>query len=79
MLEKESGLTFTISGKKILANRPEPITANIDVVPYKQRMDPQEAVDALIEGYHVLIVDFYSSGLAVLSELKNILKTNTAI
>lgn len=47
---------------------------NIDVVPYKRRMDPQIAIDALIDGYNVLIVDYYSSGLTVLSELKNYLK-----
>ncbi|MDA3952017.1 MAG: methyltransferase [Bacteroidales bacterium] len=74
MLKNESGLVSTISGKKIQADRPEPITSNIDVVPYKRRMDPQIAIEALVDGYHVLIVDFYSSGLTILSELKNYLK-----
>ncbi|MDQ1770157.1 methyltransferase [Labilibaculum sp. A4] len=68
MLKNE--LELIISGQKISVNRPEPIVADIDVVPYKRRMDPMDAVDALIEGYSVLIVDYYSSGLAVLSELK---------
>ncbi|MBU8892252.1 MAG: methyltransferase, partial [Bacteroidales bacterium] len=48
--------------------------SDIDVVPYKRRMDPQMAVDTLADGYYVLIVDFYSSGLAVLSELKKYVK-----
>lgn len=74
MLNNESGLVFTISGKEIQADRPKPITSNIDVVPYKRRMDPQDAIEALIDGYHVLIVDFYSSGLTILSALKNYLK-----
>jgi hypothetical protein len=64
-----------LSGKKIVANRPEPILTDIEVVPYKKRMDPMDAVDALIDGYSVLIVDYYSSGLAVLSELKKHLET----
>jgi SAM-dependent methyltransferase len=51
-------------------DRPEPIIADIEVVPYKRRMGPQEAVDALIDGYSVLVVDFYSSGLEVLRFLK---------
>ncbi len=50
--------------------RPEPVTDDIEVVLYKDRMGPQYAVDALIEGYSVLIVDFYSSGLSVLNLLK---------
>lgn len=74
MLKKEPGLSFTVSGKEIQADRPEPILANIDVVPYKRRMDPQIAIDALVEGYYVLIVDFYSSGLTVLKEIKEYVK-----
>ncbi|BAX81953.1 methyltransferase type 11 [Labilibaculum antarcticum] len=66
----KSELEMRISGKKISVNRPEPIVADIEVFPYKKRMDPMDAVDALIDGHFVLIVDYYSSGLAVLSELK---------
>ena len=57
------------------ATRPEPITSNIDVFPFDRRTEPQEAIDALIEGYHVLIVDFYSSGLTLLNALKQFIKT----
>jgi 16S rRNA G966 N2-methylase RsmD len=62
------------SDTELQVNRPNPMALNIDVVPYKRRMDPQIAIDALIDGYNVLIVDYYSSGLTVLSELKNYLK-----
>lgn len=58
----------------IKVNRPEPIISNIEVVAYKQRMNPQIAIDALMDGYHVLITDFYSSGLILLNELKTQLK-----
>ncbi len=60
--------------KKIQAERPDPIISDIEVIPYKKRMDPQEAVDALLLGYYVLVVDFYSSGLLVLQALKDFLR-----
>ncbi len=75
MLENKTKLVFTISGKKIQADRPEPILPDIEVFPYKRRMDPKEAIDMLVDGHYVLIVDFYSSGLIVLSELKKYLKS----
>lgn len=34
-------------------------------------MDPQQAIDALLAGYYVLVIDFYSSGLKILRALKN--------
>jgi len=74
MPEKEPGLEFEISGKSIKADRPEPILPDIEVFPYKRRMDPQEAIDMLVDGHYVLIVDFYSSGLRVLNALKSQLK-----
>jgi len=64
------------SGMELKADRPEPIISDIDVVPFKRRMDPQVAVDALIDGYYVLIDDYYSSGIFVLNELKKYLKNN---
>ena len=70
MPEKEKEIESNASIGEIQANRPEPTITDIDVVIYKQRMTPKFAVDALVEGYSVLIVDFYSSGLAVLNELK---------
>ena len=70
MFMNESGT----SGKEIQVDRPEPIISVIDVVPYKRRMEPQIAIDALVDGYYVLIVDFYSSGLTILRELKKYVK-----
>ena len=70
----KSGFIMKISGISIRANRPEPIISDIDVVPYKQKIDPQIAVEDLLAGYYVLIVDFYSSGLMILRELKKHLK-----
>lgn len=74
MIKNETGLIFNISGKEVKADRPEPIVSNIDVVPYSRQMSPQTAIEALAEGYPVLISDYYSSGLAVLKELKTFVK-----
>ena len=73
MLEKASSLEFLVSDKPIAIDRPEPIM-DVDVLAYKRRMDPMDAVDALIEGDYVLIVDYFSSGLSVLNALKAHLK-----
>jgi len=62
------------SSKEIHADRPEPIVSDIDVVAYKRRIGPQFAVNDLVEGYYTIIVDFYSSGLTILTELKKYLK-----
>ncbi len=56
--------------KKIEINRPEPITTEIELVPYKKKDNPKHAVDDLIEGYNVLVLDYYSTGLVILNELK---------
>ena len=40
---EKSGLLLTISGKEIQANRPEPIISDIDVVPYKSKINPKIA------------------------------------
>lgn len=59
-----------ISGKEIEINRPEAIVDDIDVVLYKRTMDPKMAVNTIRNGKYVLIIDFYSSGLLILNELK---------
>ncbi|MGZ2370285.1 methyltransferase [Ancylomarina sp. YFZ004] len=69
MSEKALPVEFSISNKSIEIDRPEPIM-DVDVLAYKRRMDPMDAVDALIEGEYVLIVDYFSSGLTVLNALK---------
>ncbi len=66
----EKGPLLKTSVGEIQANRPEPITEAIDVVLFRHLMEPEYAVDALVEGYSVLVVDFYSSGLDVLNVLK---------
>jgi len=58
------------AGSELQPNRPEPIISELDVVPFNQRMDPHMAVEALLRGEYVLILDFYSSGLKLLSLLK---------
>ena len=58
----------------IKPNRPEPIVSEIEVVPFKKGTSPKMAIDALLEGDFVLIIDFYSSGLKLLSELKKYVK-----
>jgi 16S rRNA G966 N2-methylase RsmD len=69
---------LTSSGMELRADRPEPIISDIDVVPFKRRMDPQVAIDALVDGYYVLVDDYYSSGIFVLHELKKYLTNNTS-
>ncbi len=79
MIDSESGLKFTVSAKEIRVNRPEPITLDIEFIPYKRKMDPHIAIEALVKGDYVLIKDFYSSGLKILSELKKYLKNNHSV
>lgn len=74
MTENEAGLVYTISGREMRADRPEPIIPDIEVYPYKRRMEPQMAIDALVEGHYVLIVDFYSSGLTLLLAIREYVK-----
>ena len=74
MSSNESELVFTISGREVKADRPEPIIKNIDLLAYNQQMEPQSAVDALVTGDSVLIDDYYSSGLTVLKTLKSFLE-----
>ncbi len=55
-------------------NRPEPIVSEIDVVPFHRKVNPQVAIEALLDGDYVLIVDYYGSGLRLLRELKRFVK-----
>ncbi|MCF8374423.1 MAG: methyltransferase [Bacteroidales bacterium] len=70
-----SGFKATISGREIQADRPSPILPNIEVAPFDGKMDPQDAIDALLDGYYVLIDDFFSTGLVLLSELKKAIQS----
>ncbi len=73
MTKNKPALTLTVTGREIPVNRPEPIVSDIDVVPFDRSMNPGGAVGALVEGYVVLVVDVYSSGLTLLQELKSYL------
>ena len=69
----------SISGSEIKADRPKPISSNIELFLYKHQMEPQIAIEALVAGSFVLIVDYYSSGLAILRELKNYIKSKKSV
>jgi SAM-dependent methyltransferase len=68
-------IELIISGKKITVNRPEPISADTDAAVYNCKMEVRVAVDALMHGQYVLVVDYFSTGLIILKELKRILET----
>lgn len=51
-------------------NRPTPILSDLEVVAFKRRMGIPYAIEALLAGHHLLINDYYSSGLNILNELK---------
>lgn len=55
-------------------NRPQIIQGEIEVLPFKKNDDYHEAIGILLEGHFVLVLDFYSTGLALLNELKSYLK-----
>ena len=55
-------------------NRPEPILEEIEVVPFSRSINPEIAIEALLDGDYVMITDSYSSGLLLLNELKKHLK-----
>lgn len=67
LIEHSSDLTI---------NRPEPLVDDIPVLEYAKNIDPKYAVEALLEGNHVLIADQFSSGTAVLEALKKTLSKN---
>ena len=69
MTDHKNRFSIKNSFGEFVPNRPEPITQDIEVVPYKKRMTPSYALEALVEGYAVLITDFYGSGLEVLNEI----------
>lgn len=75
MSTNKSILDIIISGNKIHGNRPEPIVSEIEIIPFNKRMNPQMAVEALLNGDCVFILDFYSTGLSILNELNYFLKT----
>lgn len=59
---------------KLIANRPKVIQGEIEVLPFRQHEDLEEAIEVLLSGQYVLILDFYSTGLYLLNELKSYLR-----
>jgi len=58
----------------IIPNRPQPLVEVIEVVGVRQKTDLKYVIEQLFSNNYVLIEDFYSTGLNVLAELKNVLK-----
>ncbi len=54
----------------IKADRPNIITTEIEAISFYRKMDTQATVERMIAGEYVLVEEFYSNGLQVLSELK---------
>ena len=69
MTDHKNSFSIKNSFGEFVPNRPKPITQDVEVVPYKKRMSPSYALEAVVEGYAVLITDFYGSGLEVLNEI----------
>jgi hypothetical protein len=64
--------------KGLQPERPTPIVTDIEVYPFRKNSDPAEVIAALMNGHYVLITDFYSSGLIILSRLKKHIDQNNA-
>jgi len=60
--------------KELIAHRPQVIQGELEVLPFKKNDNSKEAIEILLEGHFVLILDFYSTGLALLNELKSYLR-----
>lgn len=58
--------------------RPEPIISDVEILKFTKRQDPQIAIEALVEGNYVVIKDFYSTGLSLLSELKKYIQNTNS-
>ncbi len=55
---------------------PSPLFGECDVLAVRRKDDPEYAVEALLKCEHVLVQDFYSTGLTVLASLKKYLRSN---
>lgn len=69
-----SAVVYSISGRDVQADRPEPIIGEINALPFTKGMHPATAVKALLENEKVVVLDLYSSGLRILNELKRSLE-----
>jgi rubrerythrin len=55
-------------------DRPGIITSEIKAISFYRKMDTQATVKEMLAGKYILVEEFYSNGLQVLSELKRILQ-----
>ena len=63
------------TSQTIKPEKPEIITTEINAIGFYRKMDTQATVNEMIAGKYVLVEEFYSNGLQVLSELKRTLQT----
>lgn len=61
--------------KELMPSRPDPVMSETDIVKINKNFDAAEVLEHVKSGGNVLITDFYSTGLNLLSELKKYLKT----
>jgi methylase of polypeptide subunit release factors len=61
--------------QSIKPDRPKIITSEIEAIGFYRKMDTQATVIEMLAGKYVLVEEFYSNGLQVLSELKRNLQT----
>ncbi|MDA3852026.1 MAG: methyltransferase [Spirochaetaceae bacterium] len=62
------------TNQSLKPDRPNIITSEIKAIGFYRKMDTQAVVTQMLSGQYVLIEEFYSNGLQVLSELKRILQ-----
>jgi len=60
--------------KSLQVNRPEPITADINIRSFTQESDIPDTIQALLASEYILVEEFYSNGLYLLRELSTYLK-----
>lgn len=56
--------------ENLLADRPHIITDDVEGISFYRKMDTRATVKRMIAGEYVIVEEFYSNGLQVLSELK---------
>lgn len=57
----------------IKPDRPKIITKELNAIKYYRKMDAKETVNEMMAGKYVIVEEFFSNGLELLSELKRIL------
>lgn len=65
--------TVLFNGMTHRPNRPEPLSLTGEVAAVRHHDDLKLAAEMLVDGEYVLVADFYSTGLAVLEKVKQLL------